>query len=119
MIHFLGEAFTFIDQKHYDILGSLVAKEIQRRMQTKYGLKEVLRPQTSCVSANNIKLLLPLDASPEESRIPVFVSPNYRSAPRLLVLSCGAGLVECVFSDSVLPVKVLQSWSVGAESVHQ
>lgn len=74
-----GKKFHWVNQIHYDALGDTVFRHIQKLMVEDYGLQEVL---------------LPLDADYKGPTNNIFVSPDWQTADKLMLLIQGSGAVR-------------------------
>eukprot|EP00760_Papus_ankaliazontas_P001453 PhM_4_TR1047/c0_g1_i1/m.86884 len=74
-----GEPFQWLGQKHYDALGDVIIKDIQRMLVSKYGLVEVW---------------LPRSAGAGEPQVNIFHSANYLECEKLCLVMQGSGAVR-------------------------
>jgi len=74
-----GKKFHWVNQEHYDALGDIVYRHIQGLMVKDYGLEEVL---------------LPLQEDYEGPTNNIFVSSDWKTATKLMLLIQGSGAVR-------------------------
>jgi len=92
------EPFHFVSQRHYEAIGDFIAREIQLRMIRDCGLREVLLPgveqrdpiwiseqESSAITAQDQQTLIKNN---------VFVSQNWQTADKLMLLIQGSGAVR-------------------------
>ena len=73
------EGFTFIEQKHYELLGDVILSYIQEVLKVKYHLQELWIPEEG----------------PEGRQCNIFISPDFeQNTERCLLLIQGAGAVR-------------------------
>jgi len=74
-----GKPFHWVNQSHYDSLGDTIFRHIQSLMEKEYGLQEVL---------------LPLDSEYHGPTNNIFVSPDWQTSEKLMLLIQGSGAVR-------------------------
>lgn len=74
-----GKPFHWVNQAHYDALGDTIYRHIQELMMSQYGLQEIN---------------LPLGSNGQGPFNNIFVSPNWQTAKKLMLLIQGSGAVR-------------------------
>ncbi len=104
-VHLKSEPFHFVSQRHYEAIGDFIAREIQLRMIRDCGLKEILLPLSQSVSESELESEKYYLTEQESSAITaqdqqtllknnIFVSGNWNTAEKLMLLIQGSGAVR-------------------------
>ncbi|KAJ6251908.1 hypothetical protein M0813_14764 [Anaeramoeba flamelloides] len=79
-----SNSFEFINSHHYDLIGNLVVSHIYELLKERYAMKELWLPR--------------IDEEYSKDRtnpqVNIFVTPNWKTCKKLLILICGSGAVR-------------------------